>query len=61
MHELRFIKHARSLGFPIKQVDELLGLWRDNKRSAARFACWLSVTAMRSRIACMPTKRLLTC
>ena len=32
VHELRFIKRARSLGFPIKQIDELLGLWRDKKR-----------------------------
>ena len=32
VHELRFIKRARSLGFPIKQIDELLRLWRDKKR-----------------------------
>ena len=32
VHELRFIKRARSLGFPIKQIDELLDLWRDKKR-----------------------------
>lgn len=32
VHELSFIKRARSLGFPIKQIDELLRLWRDKKR-----------------------------
>ncbi len=32
VHELRFIKRARSLGFPIKQINGLLGLWRDKKR-----------------------------
>jgi Cu(I)-responsive transcriptional regulator len=36
VHELRFIKRARSLGFPIKQIDELLDLWRDKKRSSRK-------------------------
>ncbi|WP_334151692.1 MerR family transcriptional regulator, partial [Hyphomicrobium sp.] len=34
LHELRFIKRARTLGFPIKQIDLLLGLWRNKKRSS---------------------------
>lgn len=32
VHELRFIKRARSLGFPIKLINELLRLWRDKRR-----------------------------
>jgi Cu(I)-responsive transcriptional regulator len=36
VHELRFIKRARSLDFPIKQIDELLDLWRDKKRPSRK-------------------------
>ncbi len=33
---MRFIKRARTLGFPIKQIDLLLGLWRNKKRSSRK-------------------------
>ena len=45
VHELRFIKRARSLGFPIKQIDELLHLWRDKKRPSRK----VRVLAVRHR------------
>ncbi len=32
---LRFIQHARRLGFSVKDVGDLLELWRDKERSSA--------------------------
>lgn len=32
LHVLRFIRHSRDLGFSIKQIEELLGLWQDVDR-----------------------------
>ena len=32
VHVLRFIRHSRDLGFSIKQIEELLGLWQDTAR-----------------------------
>jgi Cu(I)-responsive transcriptional regulator len=32
---LRFVAHARDLGFPIDEIRALLGLWQDRDRSSA--------------------------
>jgi Cu(I)-responsive transcriptional regulator len=31
---LRFIRQARALGFPVKQIESLLALWRDDHRAS---------------------------
>jgi Cu(I)-responsive transcriptional regulator len=31
---LRFIRHSRSMGFSIKQIQQLLGLWADTQRES---------------------------
>ena len=32
VHTLRFVRHARDLGFSIREIGELVGLWHDRKR-----------------------------
>lgn len=36
VHMLRFIKHARNLGFSMKQIEALVGLWRDTRRPSSK-------------------------
>ena len=35
VHELRFIRRGRDLGFSMEEIKELLGLWRNKSRSSA--------------------------
>lgn len=36
VHTLRFVRQARNLGFSIRQIGELLGLWRNQRRSSSK-------------------------
>ena len=35
IHVLQFVKRARLLGFSMKEISELLGLWKDRRRTSA--------------------------
>ena len=35
VHTLRFIRRARDLGFGMKEIEALLGLWRNRRRASA--------------------------
>lgn len=35
VHMLRFVRRARDLGFSIREIGDLLGLWRNRRRASA--------------------------
>ena len=53
VHTLRFIRRARDLGFPMKEVERLLGLWRNRRRASAdvRKVAQLHIADLDRRIA----------
>lgn len=36
VHTLRFVRHARDLGFSIAEIGELVSLWRNRGRPSAK-------------------------
>ena len=53
IHTLRFIRRARMLGFSMKDIQELVGLWQNRSRSSAavKKIAGKHVDALQTRIA----------
>ena len=53
IHTLRFIRRARTLGFSMKDIQELVGLWQNRSRSSAavKKIAGKHVDALEARIA----------
>ncbi len=59
LHELRFIARARALGFSMKEIRDLLSLWRNRRRASAqvRAIAGSHLKALEQRIAMMESVR----
>lgn len=59
LHELRFIARARALGFSMKEIADLLSLWRNRRRASAqvRRIAGIHLEALEQRIAAMESVR----
>ncbi len=59
LHRIRFIKRARGLGFAMKQIEALLGLWGDRHRASAevKALALAHATALAEKIAEMEAMR----
>ncbi|NKJ00036.1 Cu(I)-responsive transcriptional regulator [Novosphingobium sp. SG707] len=59
VHNLRFIRRARDMGFAVAEINELLGLWRDRSRHSADVKRIASahVEQLSARIAAMEEMR----
>lgn len=59
LHELRFIARARALGFSMKEIRDLLSLWRNRRRASAqvRAIAGAHLKALEQRIAMLESIR----
>jgi Cu(I)-responsive transcriptional regulator len=59
VHRLQFIRRARDLGFPMKDIQRLLGLWGNRRRSSAdvRRVAQSHVAELDRRIAALQSMR----
>ena len=49
VHTLRFVRHARNLGFSIKEIGELLSLWQNRRRASSSVKRPISWSVRRAR------------